>query len=48
MRVLIAILLGVFIYLLFNYGPEVIQYNVYRVYKEIKCLKERVDRLEDR
>jgi len=44
----IALLLGIFIYLLYQHGPEVCQYNPYRIYKEIKCLKERVDRLEDR
>jgi hypothetical protein len=48
MRLIIAGIIFIIIILFYSYGPEVFRFNQYRVYKEIKCLQERVDRLEDR
>jgi len=48
MKGLLVILLGIFIYLIYQVGPEFLQFNTFRIYKEIKCLQERVQNLENR
>lgn len=47
-RFFIAALVGAAVVLFYNYGPEFLQFNMYRIYKEIQQINYRLDAIENK